>query len=234
VAHRERETSGAGASALTRPWPARTPWWLLLVLGVGAVAIGLALCLDANAPLPEIFLLIALGFLVCGLDDLLILDEPRPRPVPVIIGVSFIVFGVLAAAWGPRYPVVLAYAIAGVLGLAGMGRILAPLLRGERTRLLTVTRGIVEIALAIIVFFVPFTTLVVLAIGFASASSCRACASGTRRCGSRDRRRRPRRPRRRRLIRPHDRSTRSPPTAPRPNPDPPPTRAPDRGVRTMA
>jgi xanthine/uracil permease len=117
VAHRERETSGAGASALTRPWLARTPWWLLLVLGVGAVAIGLALCLDANAPLPEIFLLIALGFLVCGLDDLLILDEPRPRPVPVIIGVSFIVFGVLAAAWGPRYPVVLAYAIAGVLGI---------------------------------------------------------------------------------------------------------------------
>lgn len=176
MAHRERETSGAGASALTRPWPARTPWWLLLVLGVGAVAIGLALCLDANAPLPEIFLLIALGFLVCGLDDLLILDEPRPRPVPVIIGVSFIVFGVLAAAWGPRYPVVLAYAIAGVLGLAGMGRILAPLLRGERTRLLTVTRGIVEIALAIIVFFVPFTTLVVLAIGF----GIRVIASGVR------------------------------------------------------
>ena len=149
MAHRERETSGAGASALTRPWPARTPWWLLLVLGVGAVAIGLALCLDANAPLPEIFLLIALGFLVCGLDDLLILDEPRPRPVPVIIGVSFIVFGVLAAAWGPRYPVVLAYAIAGVLGLAGMGRILAPLLRGERTRLLTVTRGILAIGFGI-------------------------------------------------------------------------------------
>lgn len=167
VAHRERETSSVGAfSSLTRRFHALVPWWLLLVLGIVAVAIGLALILGADAAARTVFLLLAAGFIVSGLGDVLVSDEDRARLVPMLIGGIWIAFGIVVGIWGPRYPEVLVVAAAGLLLLSGFGRILTPLLSGERVPPLTVVRGIVEIAFGTTVFFVSGTTLQVVAIVF--------------------------------------------------------------------
>ena len=167
VAQEERQPARVGGIATsTGRLLARVPSWVLLLLGVVAVGIGLFLCVAPDAAPRTIFLLLAGGFVVSGLGDLLIFDEDRPRAVPMLIGAVWILFGIVVGIWGPRYPVVLVVAAAGLMLLSGFGRILAPLLRGARVSPLTVVRAIVEITFGTVVFFVSGTSLVVIAIVF--------------------------------------------------------------------
>jgi uncharacterized membrane protein HdeD (DUF308 family) len=167
VAQGERQPARIGGIATSiGAMLARVPSWALVLLGAVAVAVGVFLFIAAGAAPRTVFVLMATGLVVSGLGDLLIFDEDRPRPVPMIIGATWVVFGIVIGVWGPRYPVVLIVAAAGLMLLSGFGRILAPLLRGERVHPLTVVRGIVEIAFATIVFFASGTTLDVVAIVF--------------------------------------------------------------------
>lgn len=90
-------------------------WWLYLLLGLAAVALGVLLLLDVFTAIRTLAVLAGLSLLVTGLLDLFSVDRFPSRWLGVVSGAVFVGAGLLALAW----PDATLWAVAVVAG-AGM------------------------------------------------------------------------------------------------------------------
>lgn len=138
-------------------------WWLFLALGAVAIVIGVILLLDLFAAVATLALLVALGFLVTGISE--VMTAGRYRSVlGLVAGAVLVVAGVAALAW----PDITLWALAVVTGFAlivsGVTRIMGAVsLRLEGWGWLLVG-GVVSVVIGVMALFWPDATILALGI----------------------------------------------------------------------
>ena len=88
-------------------------WWVFLVLGLAAVALGTLLVLDVFTAVATLAVLVGFSLLVSGFLDLFAVDRFQPPWLGTLSGVVFLASGVVALAW----PAATLRAVAVVAGL---------------------------------------------------------------------------------------------------------------------
>jgi uncharacterized membrane protein HdeD (DUF308 family) len=140
---------------------ASSRWWVFLLLGAVAVALGLLLIFDLFTAVRTVALLAAFGLIVNGLDELVAVGRYR-SVLGVVAGVVLVVAGVLAALW----PGITLWVLAVVTGIgllvSGVARIIGALaLRVEGWGWLFVA-GVLSVAAGVLALFWPDATILVL------------------------------------------------------------------------
>ncbi len=140
--------------------------WLALILGVVTVVVGLVLVTRPFASLAVLVLLVAAGFVLTGLADLLDRQDAPDRRVGTGVGIAWIVVGIAILVWPGLSLSTLAIVVAVALIVAGGARLLAAL-RGEADqRGAAVLLGIASIVLGVVALGWPDITLLVVAVLF--------------------------------------------------------------------
>lgn len=105
---------------------ASSRWWVFLLLGVAAAALGLLLMFDLFTAVRTVALLAAFGLMVTGLGELV--SAGRYRSIlGIVAGVVLFVAGVLAALW-PDITLWVLAVVAGIgLIISGAARIMGAL-----------------------------------------------------------------------------------------------------------
>jgi uncharacterized membrane protein HdeD (DUF308 family) len=138
-------------------------WWVFLVLGVASIVIGVILLLDLFAAVATLALLVALGFLVGGISE--IMTAGRYRSVlGLVAGAVLVLAGIAALAW----PDITLWALAVVTGIglivSGVMRIMGAVsLRLEGWGWLLVG-GIISVVIGIMALVWPDATILALGI----------------------------------------------------------------------
>ena len=138
-------------------------WWLFLALGIMAIVVGVILLLDLVAAAATLALLVALGFGVTGVSE--IITAGRYRSVlGLVAGGVLVVAAVAAVAW----PDITLWALAVVTGIglisSGVVRIWGAVgLRLEGWGWLLVG-GVISVVVGIMALFWPGATILALAI----------------------------------------------------------------------
>ena len=105
---------------------ASSRWWAFLLLGIVAVALGLLLMFDLFTAVRTVALLVALGLIVTGADELISAGRYR-RPLGILAGAVLILAGVLAALWPDITLWVLAVVTGIALIISGAARVMGAL-----------------------------------------------------------------------------------------------------------
>lgn len=92
---------------------ATSKWWAFLALGAVAAVLGLILMLDLFAAVTTLALLVALGLVVTGLDELVSAGRYHST-LGVVAGAVLVIGGLVAAVW----PGITLWALAFVTGVA--------------------------------------------------------------------------------------------------------------------
>jgi uncharacterized membrane protein HdeD (DUF308 family) len=92
---------------------ASSRWWLFLVLGIAAVALGLLLVFDLFTAVRTVAFLVAFGLMVTGLGELVSAGRYRST-LGIVAGSVLLLAGVLAALW----PDITLWVLAVVTGIA--------------------------------------------------------------------------------------------------------------------
>ena len=77
---------------------ASSRWWLFLLLGIAAAALGVLLVFDLFTAVRTVALLVAFGLMVTGLGELVSAGRYRST-LGIVAGIVLLVAGVLAALW---------------------------------------------------------------------------------------------------------------------------------------
>lgn len=105
---------------------ASSRWWLFLLLGIAAAALGLLLIFDLFTAVRTVALLVAFGLMVTGLGELVSAGRYRST-LGIVAGIALLLAGVLAALW----PDITLWVLAVVTGIAlivsGAARIMGAL-----------------------------------------------------------------------------------------------------------
>ena len=105
---------------------ASSRWWLFLLLGIAAAALGLLLGVDRFTAVRTVALLVAFGLMVTGLGELVSAGRYRST-LGIAAGIVLLLAGVLAALW----PDITLWVLAVVTGIAlivsGAARIMGAL-----------------------------------------------------------------------------------------------------------
>jgi uncharacterized membrane protein HdeD (DUF308 family) len=105
---------------------ASSRWWLFLLLGIAAAALGLLLIFDLFTAVRTVALLVAFGLMVTGLGELVSAGRYRST-LGILAGIVLLLAGVLAALW----PDITLWVLAVVTGIAlivsGAARIIGAL-----------------------------------------------------------------------------------------------------------
>lgn len=140
-------------------------WWVFLVLGLAALAVGALLVVDVFTAIRTLALLAGLGLLTTGLLDLLAVDRFQPRWLGIASRVLFLVAGTLAIAW-PGVTLRMIAILTGVgLVIGGAVRSFGPAADRSHPRWWLVRAvGLVSVAAGVLALVWPRVTVLVLAV----------------------------------------------------------------------
>lgn len=138
-------------------------WWVFLLLGAAATVVGVILLFDLFAAVRTLALLVAIGLIVTGLEELVATGRYESR-LGIVAGIVLVVAGVIAAAW-PGITLSVLAVIAGVgLIVSGAARIAGALaLRVEGWGWL-LAGGVVSVVVGIMALAWPGATILALGI----------------------------------------------------------------------
>ena len=144
----------------------RVPWWAVLLLGLACVAVGVWLVAEPFGSLSVLRWLIVAGLVLSGVAELAS-AEATPRPwLSRLVGVGWIVIGVVAASW----PGVTVYALAIAVGIAlvagGAVKVVTAVVGGGDERLILGISGLTNVIVGVLALTWPTVTVLVLAIVF--------------------------------------------------------------------
>ena len=140
-------------------------WWVFLVLGLAAVAIGILLGVDVFTAVRTLAVLVGLGLLASGMLDLLSVERFRPSWMGIVSGLFFIGAGVLAIAW-PGVTLLAVAVVAGIgLLVGGAVRAMAALaLRDMPGWWLVLLGGVLSGVAGVVALVWPEVTILVLGV----------------------------------------------------------------------
>ncbi len=140
-------------------------WWVFLVLGLAALAVGGLLVVDVFTAVRTLALLAGLSLVTTGLLDLLAVDRFQPRRLGIASGVLFVVAGTLALAWpGVTLRVIAILTGVGML-VGGAVRSFGPAADRRHPRWWLVRAvGLVSVAAGVLALVWPSVTVLVLAL----------------------------------------------------------------------
>jgi uncharacterized membrane protein HdeD (DUF308 family) len=159
---RQRSGQQLGAQELRRT---AERWWLFLLLGIAAVAVGVILVLDVTTAVRTLALLVGLSLLVTGLLDLSAPHRFSPRWLGFLSGALFVAAGVVALVW----PGVTLRAVAVVAGIGlvagGLLRVAGGLSdRSHRWWWVLLLGGVLSIVAGVLTLVWPGITILALAL----------------------------------------------------------------------
>ena len=150
------------------PIARRVPWWLILVVGLLCAAIGIALALRPLRSLSLMTWLIAASLLLVGVSRLLAAGATTRPWLSVLVGVVWLVAGLLVIVLPGLTIVMVTVVIAIVLLISGASHLVAALLDQSRDRLVLAIGGLAQFIFGLLALAAPAVTVLVLAIFFAA------------------------------------------------------------------
>lgn len=141
-------------------------WWLLVLLGVAALVVGVILLLNPFTAVGTLAVLVALGLIFDGVGELLNARRFRHPVLAVVLGLVWIVTGVLALAW----PGITLWALAIITGVSfivgGLVQAVGAVVDHEEVPLwgLWALLGVAGVVVGVFALAWPGATILVLAI----------------------------------------------------------------------
>jgi len=157
------QTQGFSQTAVT---PLLRRWWLVVVLGVAISVVGILLLANLASAAFTLALLIGLGLLLTGIEEIVEADRHQKRWPSYVLGAIWIVTAIWAVAW----PGVTLWALAVVIGIGLIaGGIVGIAFAISYRRELPfwgvwLLDGLVSIAFGVMALAWPRATIIVLAI----------------------------------------------------------------------
>jgi len=140
-------------------------WWIVALLGLGISVLGLILLLDLFTAVATLAILVALGLVVEGVDEIMEAGRHRVRWPGYLLGGLWIATGVIAVVWPDITLWALALLAGAALLTAGLLRMVMALYnRDDPNWTLDLSIGGFGVALGAVVLAWPDATLVVLAL----------------------------------------------------------------------
>ncbi len=142
------------------------PWWAVLILGVACVVLGVVLTAEPFRSLSVLVLLVGLAMLLTGVGEIASAGA-SPRPwLARLVGVLWIVIGIVALAW----PGITLWALAAAVGIAlvvgGLAKV-ATALFGDREECFVLgVSGLTNVIVGVLALTWPDVTVLALAVLF--------------------------------------------------------------------
>ncbi|MGH9250145.1 MAG: lipase family protein [Acidimicrobiales bacterium] len=144
----------------------RVPWWTVLVLGIACVAVGVWLLAEPFRSLSVLHWLVVAGLILSGVAELAT-AEASPRPwLSRLIGVGWIVVGVVAASWPGITILALAIAVGVALVAGGVIKFVTALFGDGDERFILGISGLTNVIVGLLALTWPAVTVLVLAVIF--------------------------------------------------------------------
>lgn len=140
----------------------RDPWWLAGLLGVAAVLLGIMLITRPLSSLGVLAIYLGLGCIVTGLAD--VLRKESPSWSRSVLGLAWIVLGILLLAWVGRAVTLLPLVLSVALIISGVARWWS--IRDERTwdgRIAAGLFGLADVIAGVLALAWPDVTLLFIA-----------------------------------------------------------------------
>lgn len=142
------------------------PWWLVVLIGAACVALGAVLTADPFRSLTVLTWLVGAALVVSGVGELTSAeDESRPW-LSRLVGVIWIIGGVLAVAWPGLTIGALAITAGIALVLGGAAKVYSALTGSGDERLILGLSGLTNVVVGILALSWPDVTVLVLAVLF--------------------------------------------------------------------
>jgi uncharacterized membrane protein HdeD (DUF308 family) len=157
---------GVQAFSMTPVTPLLKRWWVVVLLGGSTAIVGILLLVNVSAAVRTLAVLVALGLVIVGVDELAQAERHRVRWPSYVLGVIWLVVAVAAFAW----PSVTLWALAVTVGIGflvgGIGEIVFALsYRRQLPRWgLSLLDGVFSLVLGVMALIWPDATVLVLAI----------------------------------------------------------------------
>lgn len=185
----------ATASPAAFETAARRGWWMFLIRGLLALAVGIIAVVDPGATLAAIVLLLGSFFIVDGIFAVAkafgVMRSDRSWWLLLLSGIVGIVAGIAVFAWPGLTALTLAYLIGFWAIVTGVAEIAAAvsLRRVIRGEWLYVLFGVISVAFGFFVVFAPalglvYLTLMIAVYGFLAGFSLIGAAFRLRRAGT--------------------------------------------------
>ncbi|KAA9162012.1 hypothetical protein FPZ12_012265 [Amycolatopsis acidicola] len=141
-------------------------WWVAAILGVVTAVLGLLLLVDLATAVGVLAVLVAIALLADGFTELLTAGRQTPSWPAYLIGVVWIVFGVVALAWPGITLLALATLVGIGLIIGGVMQIAAAVTgrRGLPMWGLYLALGIITVIIGLLALVWPGITILTLAI----------------------------------------------------------------------
>lgn len=144
----------------------RLAWWVVLALGVACVGLGVWLLAEPFRSLSVVRWLVVAGLMASGAAELAS-AEGTPRPwLSRLVGMGWIVVGVMAAAWPGITILALAIAVGIALVAGGAVKIATALLGDGDERFTLGLSGLTNVVVGVLALSWPAVTVLVLAVIF--------------------------------------------------------------------
>jgi uncharacterized membrane protein HdeD (DUF308 family) len=139
-------------------------WWVFLVVGILTAGAGLLVIFRPWTGVFALAILIAAGFLISGIGDLVGASSFDKKAIPVVWGLLAIAAGILTLVW----PDITLWALAVIIGIAlilrGLARLAAAITEKPYLWALWAFFGAVEVLVGVMAIGWPDVTIVVLAV----------------------------------------------------------------------
>ncbi|GAA3889029.1 hypothetical protein GCM10022381_33560 [Leifsonia kafniensis] len=153
----------------------RAPWWVAVVVGLAAVALGAILIVRPLSSLGTLGLFLGLSFIASGLSDMLGVDlraaDPSRAPRTNIravtaLAVGWIAAGVILIVWQGLTIGALGWVVAALLMVSGLVRCFAAIRGTTDERFAALLFGLTDLILGVLAVQWPDVTLLVVAVLF--------------------------------------------------------------------
>jgi uncharacterized membrane protein HdeD (DUF308 family) len=142
------------------------PWWLVFLLGAACVVLGAVLTARPFESLAVLAALVAAALIVAGVSELAS-AEASPRPgLERVVGIVWMVAGIVAAAWPGISIGALGIAVGAALIAGGVVKVVAARTVAGDERFLIGLGGVTSIVVGVVALVWPGLTVLVLAVVF--------------------------------------------------------------------
>lgn len=161
-------TTAERRNARVGSWLARLPRWVRVVIGVAGVILGAALIVRPTTSLGVLALLIGVGMILTGVQELVGGEHEAAPRWRVLMAVLWIAAGVFVLLWLGLTVRVLALVVAAGLIVNGVFSLLSAFRRGQTpdARVAAALLGVASIAFGLLALLWPDITLLVVAVVF--------------------------------------------------------------------